>query len=76
MPESWEVLTTRNAQDGLPKVNDHIVVDGIPASVTRVSPFHGIQYRVTVPGLIIDGKQQFITDWLPWSIVLELRKTS
>ncbi len=25
-----------------------------------------------IPGLIVDGKQRFITDWAPWSIVLDL----
>ena len=74
--ESWEILTTRNARDGLPKVNDHIVVDGIPADVIQVHPFHGIQYQVTIPGLVVDGKQQFIQDWIPWDIVLKIEKTS
>lgn len=75
--ETWEVLTTRNARGALPKVNDKIVVDGIPADVIQVHSFNGIQYQVTIPGLRdAEGKQQFITDWLPWSIVLEMRKTS
>lgn len=74
MTENWKMTTTRNANGGLPKVNDRIEVDGIPADVIQVHPFHGIQYQVTIPGLIVDGKQQFIQDWVPWDIVLDLHK--
>lgn len=74
MQRSFEVTTTRNANGALPKVNDKIKVDGIPADVIQVHPFHGIQYQVLIPGLVVDGKQQFIQDWVPWGIVLDLRE--
>ncbi|AZS06729.1 hypothetical protein HOU95_gp078 [Streptomyces phage Hiyaa] len=72
--ESWKITTSRNANGDLPKVNDRIEVDGIPADVIQVHTFHGIQYQILIPGLVVDGKQQFITDWIPWEIVLDLRK--
>lgn len=72
MGKSWTLTTTRNTRGALPKVNDQITIDGIPADVIQVSPFHGIQYQIKIPGLIVDGKQQFVTDWAPWSIVLDL----
>lgn len=74
--EQWKMTTTRNAHDGLPKVNDRIEVDGIPADVIQVHQFHGIQYQIAIPGLVVDGKQQFIQDWVPWSIVLDLHKVT
>lgn len=75
MPYIWNLTTTRNAQGKLPKVNDKIMVDGIPADVIKVDPFHGIQYQIAIPGLRdADGNQVFIKDWAPWSIVLDLQK--
>lgn len=72
--QSWNLTTNRNTRGALPKVNDRITIDGIPADVLQVHPFHGIQYRITIPGLVVDGKQTFIDDWAPWSIVLDLAK--
>lgn len=72
MSREWNMTTTRNTRGDLPKVNDKINIDGIPADVIAVDPFHGIRYQVMIPGLIVDGKQQFFTDWAPWSIVLDL----
>jgi hypothetical protein len=72
MARDWTLTTTRNNRGALPKPGDKISVDGIPADVIQVHQFHGIEYQVTIPGLIVDGKQQFIRDWAPWSIVLDL----
>ncbi len=76
MRRSFEVTTTRNTNNALPKVNDHIVIDGIPADVVEVHPFHGIKYQVAIPGLVVDGKQRYIVDWMPWSIVLDIHETT
>lgn len=75
MPYVWNLITTRNARGNLPKVNDKIMVDGIPADVIQVHSFNGIQYQIAIPGLRdAEGKQMFIKDWAPWSIVLDLQK--
>lgn len=72
--EHWMATTTRNREGAIPKVNDRITVDGIPADVIKVDEFKGITYQVTIPGLVVDGKQQYVTGQLPWEAVLDLRK--
>ena len=72
MSREWNMTTTRNRHGGLPKPGDKINVDGIPADVVTVDQFKGIEYQITIPGLIVDGKQQFFRDWAPWDIVLDL----
>lgn len=74
--ETFEVTTTQNTRGKLPKVNDEIVVDGIPGRVLWIDPFQGFRFRITIPGLVVDGEQQFIDEFVPWSRVLDLVKTS
>lgn len=75
--EKFEVTTTQNSRGQLPKVNDEIVVDGIPGRVLWIDPFQGFRFRVMIPGLRdADGNQQFLDEFVPWSRVLDLSKTS
>lgn len=72
--DEFEVTTTLNTRGKLPKVNDKITVDGLPGRVLLIDPFQGFRYRITVPGLIVDGEQQFIDDFVPWSRILDMVK--
>lgn len=74
--QHWTATTTRNREGAIPKVNDRITVDGIPADVIAVDEFKGIDYQVTIPGLVVDGKQQFVIGRIPWETLLDLRKAN
>ena len=74
---TFQATTVHNRSGALPRVNDKIVVDGVPADVTKVDVYEGISYQVRIPGLKNpEGGALFVPGKIAWADLLELTQVT